>query len=43
MAQYQWTETDKKLAEIIPDYVPLELRSKEEQEKAYDDMFDWEE
>ena len=42
MDQYQWTEIEKELAKIIPGYVPLELRSKEEQEEAYDRVFDWE-
>ena len=31
------------MKEIDPNYVPIEERSKEEQEEAYDRMFDWEE
>lgn len=40
---YKWTELDYELKKIIGDsYVPLEERTPEEQEAAYDAMFDWE-
>ncbi len=41
MSNYQWTEIDYKLKEIDPSYVPIEERTKEEQEEAYDRAFDW--
>lgn len=40
---YVWTEIDYKLKAIDPDYVPIEERSPEEQKKAYDRIFDWDE
>jgi hypothetical protein len=40
---YIWTEIDYKLKAIDPNYVPIEERSPEEQEKAYDSLFDDEE
>lgn len=33
----------KKMQEIIPGWQPIENRSKEEQEEAYDRLFDWDE
>ena len=40
---YIWTEIDYKLKAIDPNYVPIEERSLEEKEKAYDSLFDDEE
>ena len=39
--KYKWTEFDYKMKEIWPYYVPIEERSPEEQEEAYDRAFDW--
>jgi len=41
--EYKWTDIDYKLKELYPDYVPFELKSKEEQEESYDNSFDWDE
>ena len=38
---YVWTEIDYKLKAICPNYVPIEERTPEEQEAAYDSTFDW--
>ena len=38
---YVWKEIGYKLKEINPNYIPIEERSKEEQEDAYDRLFDW--
>ena len=37
---YVWREYDYKLKELFYDYVPIALRSPEEQEEAYDGTFD---
>ena len=38
---YVWKDIDYKLKAIDPSYVPIEERSPEEQEEAYDRSFDW--
>ena len=40
---YVWKDIDYKLKAIDPSYVPIEERSPEEQEEAYDRIFDWDE